>query len=199
MKRIAVFCGSAPGQNPEYLSHAAKLGTLIAKNGFGLVYGGATYGTMGAVADAALEAGGEVIGVIPQHFAGSEAPHHGLTQLQVVPDMHQRKARMAELADGFVALPGGAGTLEELFEVWTWAHLGIHDKPIGLLDVAGYYSLLLRFVDHMVNEGFLHHESRDRVFVESDPVALLDKLAADQISLTHPMAAATVSLASHHS
>ncbi|MFE5566566.1 TIGR00730 family Rossman fold protein [Amycolatopsis japonica] len=175
-KRITVFCGSSTGNDPQYLHQAATVGTLLAERGFGIVYGGAKYGTMGAVADAALAAGGEVIGVIPKHFIGGEAPHRGITQLQVVEDMHERKARMARLSQGFLALPGGAGTLEELFEVWTWAHLGMHTKPIGLLDVNGYYRLLLQFADHMVTEGFLHQRSRDRVHVDAAPEALLDKL-----------------------
>ncbi|ANN21709.1 Rossman fold protein, TIGR00730 family [Amycolatopsis orientalis] len=190
-KRITVFCGSSTGKDPRYLSQAAALGTLLAERGFGLVYGGARYGTMGAVADAALAAGGEVIGVIPRHFIGGEAPHRGITQLQVVADMHVRKARMTQLSQGFIALPGGAGTLEELFEVWTWAHLGMHSKPIGLLDANGYYRLLLRFADHMVTEGFLHQQSRDRVHVDADPVALLDKILAEiEPGVHHPIPAA---------
>src|SRR5215208_6565109 len=137
--RICVFCGSSPGRGDAYGAAAAGLGRLLAERGIGLVYGGASVGTMGIVADAALAAGGEVVGVIPQALVDREMAHAGLTDLRVVADMHQRKATMADLSDGFVALPGGAGTMEELFEVWTWALLGLHAKPIGLLDVNGFY------------------------------------------------------------
>ncbi|WP_026360296.1 TIGR00730 family Rossman fold protein [Amycolatopsis nigrescens] len=177
MKRICVFCGSSMGFDPVYAEQARALGTLLAERGIGLVYGGASVGTMGAVADAALAAGGEVIGVIPEHLSRVEIAHAGLTKLHVVADMHQRKAKMAELADGFLALPGGAGTLEELFEVWTWAQLGLHSKPIGLVDVAGYFQPLREFVDHMVDAGFLRTEHRDVITVHKDPVALLEVFA----------------------
>jgi uncharacterized protein (TIGR00730 family) len=174
--RICVFCGSSPGRGDSYGEAAAGLGRLLAKRGIGLVYGGASVGTMGIVADAALAAGGEVVGVIPQALVDREVAHAGLTDLQIVPDMHQRKATMADLSDGFVALPGGAGTMEELFEVWTWALLGLHAKPIGLLDVNGFYDPLAAMLDHMVTEGFLSSANRDLVCLESDPTLLLDHL-----------------------
>ncbi|TVT17761.1 TIGR00730 family Rossman fold protein [Amycolatopsis acidiphila] len=177
MRRICVFCGSSPGKDPVYAEQAAVLGKLLAERGIGLVYGGASVGIMGVVADAALAAGGDVIGVIPQHLKRVEIAHAGLTELYVTADMHERKAKMAELADGFLALPGGAGTLEELAEVWTWAQLGLHSKPLGLVDVAGYYRPLREFADHMVAEGFLRQEHRDLVFVDADPVVLLDAFA----------------------
>jgi uncharacterized protein (TIGR00730 family) len=178
--RICVFCGSSTGRIPAYAEAAAGLGRLLAERGIGLVYGGATVGTMGVIADATLEAGGEVYGVIPRQLVDRELAHRGLTALYEVADMHERKARMAELADAFVALPGGAGTLEELFEVWTWSQLGLHTKPIGLLDVAGYYHRLRPMLDHMVAEGFLRAEYRDALVIASEPVALLaDLLAAE--------------------
>jgi len=174
--RICVFCGSSPGRGEAYGEAAAGLGRLLAERGIGVVYGGASVGTMGIVADAALAAGGEVVGVIPQALVDREVAHAGLTDLRIVPDMHQRKATMADLSDGFVALPGGAGTMEELFEVWTWALLGLHAKPIGLLDVNGFYDPLAAMLDHMVSEGFLSTANRDLVCLESDPTLLLDHL-----------------------
>ncbi|MFE0028055.1 TIGR00730 family Rossman fold protein [Amycolatopsis sp. NPDC059021] len=178
MRRVCVFCGSAMGGSPVYAEAAAALGKLLAQRGIGLVYGGASVGTMGVVADAAMAAGGEVIGVIPQALRKVEITHEGLTELHVVADMHERKAKMAELSDGFLALPGGAGTLEELFEVWTWAQLGLHGKPIGLVDVAGYYAPLIGFADHMVTEGFLREGFRDLLAIDPDPAVLLDRFAA---------------------
>ncbi|MEU4672222.1 TIGR00730 family Rossman fold protein [Amycolatopsis sp. NPDC023774] len=177
LRRVCVFCGSSMGFSPAYAEAAAELGKLLAQRGIGLVYGGASVGTMGVVADAALAAGGEVIGVIPEALSSVEIAHAGLTELHVVPDMHQRKAKMAALSDGFLALPGGAGTLEELFEVWTWAQLGLHAKPIGLVDVGAYYSPLVSFSDHMVTEGFLGAGYRDLLLVDSDASALLDRFA----------------------
>lgn len=174
VERICVFCGSSSGKDPAYATEAAAMGKLLADRGIGLVYGGGRVGLMGVVADAVLEAGGEVIGVIPKHLMRAEIAHHGLPKLHVVADMHERKATMARLSDGFVALPGGAGTLEELFEVWTWAQLGLHAKPVGLLDVRGYYSKMAEFIDHMVAEGFLGVTSRDLVTVTDDAEALLD-------------------------
>lgn len=176
--RICVFCGSSPGRTPAYAEAAAGLGRLLAERGIGLVYGGATVGTMGVIADAALAAGGEVYGVIPVNLVDREIAHAGLTELYETPDMHRRKAKMADLADGFIALPGGAGTLEELFEVWTWAQLGLHDKPIGLLDVQGYWTAMTGLLDHMVAEGFLRPAYREALQLDTDPVALLDKLAS---------------------
>ncbi|MGC7098960.1 TIGR00730 family Rossman fold protein [Amycolatopsis lurida] len=178
MKRVCVFCGSSPGNSPVYAEQAAALGKLLAERGIGLVYGGASVGIMGVVADAALAAGGEVIGVIPGHLMSAEVGHHGLTELHVVDTMHERKAKMAELSDAFLALPGGAGTLEELFEVWTWAQLGLHAKPLGLVDVAGYFEPLRKFVDHMVDEGFLRAQHREMVSVDPDPRVLLEIFAS---------------------
>lgn len=176
-RSICVFCGSSRGRGTRYADAAAAMGRTLAERGIGLVYGGAHIGTMGVVADAALAAGGSVVGVIPESMVEREIAHSGLTELHVVADMHQRKAMMAELADGFVALPGGAGTLEELFEIWTWAQIGLHAKPIGLLDVAGFYRPLTAMVDHMVTEGFLRPAYRDTLAVETDPARLLDLLA----------------------
>jgi uncharacterized protein (TIGR00730 family) len=175
--RICVFCGSSAGSGPTYLAAATELGTSLARRGIGVVYGGGHVGTMGAVADAAMAAGGEVIGVIPEHLADRELAHHGLTELRVVADMHERKATMAALADGFLVLPGGAGTLEEMFEVWTWAQLGLHDKPIGLVDVDGYYQPLLRMVDHMVASGFLRPEFAATLMHHPDPIVLLERFS----------------------
>ncbi len=173
MKRIGVFCGSSPGAREEYRSAAADLGRRLAEAGLGLVYGGADVGLMGALADAALEHGGEVIGVMPRLLMPFEVEHEGLSDLRVVDTMHDRKALMAELSDGFIALPGGIGTLEELFEVWTWGQLGQHVKPCGLLDVAGYYRGLRGFIDHMVAEKFLKPPHRAMLMVERDPIVLL--------------------------
>ena len=178
MKRICVFCGANAGRDPAYREAAQALGTLLAREGLGLVYGGASIGLMGAVADAARAAGGEVIGVIPQALMKREIAHAGLADLRVVGSMHERKALMAELADGFIALPGGVGTLEELFEVWTWVHLGLHRKPCALLDVAGFYSGLARFIDHVDAEGFLRDGVREMLLVERDPAALLAAMRA---------------------
>lgn len=174
--RICVFCGSSPGRIPAYAEAAAGLGRLLAQRGIGLVYGGACVGTMGVIAEAALAAGGEVYGVIPTDLVDREIAHPGLTGLYETSDMHERKAKMAELSDGFIALPGGAGTLEELFEVWTWWQLGLHKKPIGLLDVEGYYSRMAPFLDHMVAEGFLRAGYRDALQIDTDAAALLKKL-----------------------
>lgn len=173
MRRICVFCGANGGRDPVYRTAAQALGALLAREGIGLVYGGASIGLMGAVADAARAAGGEVIGVIPQALMKREIAHAGIADLRVVGSMHERKALMAELADGFIALPGGVGTLEELFEVWTWVHLGLHRKPCALLDVAGFYSGLARFLDHVEAEGFLREGVRGMLLVEHDPAALL--------------------------
>lgn len=159
-RRIAVYCGSANGSNPAFRAEATALGKLVASAGLGLVYGGANVGLMGAVADAALAAGGEVIGVLPDVLAGKEIAHTGLSVLELVPTMHQRKARMAELADAFLVLPGGYGTLDELMEVITWAQLGMHTKPCILINTAGYWSGLLKFLDSTVVAGFLKKENR---------------------------------------
>ena len=173
---LAVFCGSSAGAQPEYRAAARALGANLAARGIGVVYGGASIGLMGAVADAALEAGGEVVGVLPRHLAAKEISHAGLTRLELVDTMHERKARMAELADGFVALPGGLGTLEELFEIWTWGQLGLHRKPLGLHDVAGYYAPLVRLVDGMVGQGFVRAAHRAMLQVAEDAEGLLEQM-----------------------
>lgn len=178
MKSVCVYCGSNSGARPVYLDAAQALGRCIAKRGLTLVYGGATVGLMGAVANAALEAGGSVIGVMPHALIAKEISHPGLSELIEVATMHERKAVFADLADGFIALPGGAGTLDETFEVWTWAQLGEHDNPIGLLNVAGYYDRLLSFFDHQANERFMRQEHRDMIIVEDDPAHLLDRFEA---------------------
>ena len=154
------------------------MGRVLADQGIGLVYGGGCIGLMGAVADAALEAGGEVIGVIPKHMTSREIAHFGLSELRVVDSMHERKAEMYDLADGFVALPGGLGTLEELFEITTWIQLGLHVKPTGLLDVAGFFGGLVGFLDHVTAEGFVKDVHRRLLVVDDDPGALLDRLRA---------------------
>jgi uncharacterized protein (TIGR00730 family) len=177
MKRICVFCGSNHGASPVYARAAARVGALLAGRGLTLVYGGGQVGLMGVLADSALAAGGRVIGVIPQALEDRELGHAGLTELRVVSSMHERKALMAELADGFIALPGGIGTMEEWFEVWTWGQLGIHAKPLGLLDVEGYFDPLHAFLDHMVTEGFLAPAHRSMALVEEDPEVLLDHMA----------------------
>lgn len=176
MKRLCVFCGANPGLDPVYRAAAQALGRALAGEGLGLVFGGGSVGLMGAIADAALDAGGEVIGVIPQTLVDRELAHRRLADLRIVGSMHERKALMADLSDGFIALPGGVGTLEELFEVWTWAHLGLHRKPCALLDVAGFYSGLGRFLDHVETQGFLRSGVRDMLLIERDPVALLTAL-----------------------
>jgi uncharacterized protein (TIGR00730 family) len=178
MKRICVFCGSSPGHDPRYLEAARTMGRTLARRGLGLVYGGGSVGLMGAVADAALAAGGEVTGVIPRVLQIRELAHRSLTTLHVVGSMHERKALMAELSEGFVALPGGMGTLEELSEVLTWAQLGLHARPVGLLDVAGYYQPLARFFDQAVSAGFLRPAHRRLLLVGDQPEALLDQFAA---------------------
>lgn len=158
------------------MAAARELGALLAQRGLGLVYGGAGVGLMGELANAVLAAGGEVIGVMPQALWDREIGHTGLTEMRVVVSMHERKSTMADLADAFIALPGGIGTLEEFFEIWTWGQLGIHRKPFGLLDVAGYYSLLATFLDHAVAQGFLRRPHRALVKMEASPTALLDRL-----------------------
>ena len=180
MDRICVFCGSARGVDPAYAEAARLTGTALARRGLGLVYGGGHVGLMAVVADAALAAGGEVIGVIPDALAARELAHTGVTDLRIVGSMHERKALMASLSDGFIALPGGYGTLEELCEVLTWAQLGLHPKPCGLLNTRGYFNHLLALFDHAVTEGFLLPVHRALVLEETDPEALFDRLAAYQ-------------------
>lgn len=176
--RICVFCGSRPGRLPVYHEAAVRFGTLLAQEGIELVFGGGAVGLMGALASAAMAAGGKVIGVIPKALDKREVAYRGITELRVVSSMHERKATMAELADAFVALPGGIGTLEELFEMWTWAQLGLHQKPCGLLDVRGFYGGLAQFINHVVDEGFLKPEHREMLFIERDPAALLIRIKA---------------------
>lgn len=175
MKRIAVFCGSSDGASPAYKEGAVQLGKELARRGITLVYGGASVGIMGTVADAVMEAGGQVIGVIPQMLEDREISHRGLTELIVVSSMHERKTKMAELSDGFVALPGGPGTLEEFFEIFTWAQLGLHQKPCGILNVNGYYDLLISFFDQMHEQQFLQEKYRSMALVASNPADLLEK------------------------
>jgi uncharacterized protein (TIGR00730 family) len=171
-----VFCGSSPGVNPAYMEAAGEVGRLIAHRGLGLVYGGACVGMMGAIADAALEAGAEVIGVIPDALLSKEVAHANLTELRIVSTMHERKALMAELADGFLALPGGCGTFDELFEVITWAQIGIHNKPCGLLNVAGYFDPLIALVEHAVKERFVRHDHRALLLNDNVASRLLDAM-----------------------
>lgn len=180
MHRICIYCGSSPGARKTYSEAAKSLATALAKTKRGIVYGGGNIGIMGVLADAALAAGAEVIGVIPHSMVKRELAHRGLTRLQVVGSMHERKAVMAELADGFIALPGGLGTLEELFEIWTWAQLGIHRKPIGLLNVEDFYTPLVAFIDRLVTERFVRHENRDILFTSADPGQLLEKMESFQ-------------------
>ncbi|MGZ0781398.1 LOG family protein [Pseudomonas saponiphila] len=178
LSSVCVFCGASTGTNPLYREAAQALGRAIAERKLTLVYGGGAVGLMGIVADAALAAGGEVIGIIPQSLKDKEIGHNGLTRLEVVDGMHARKARMAELSDAFIALPGGLGTLEELFEVWTWGQLGYHHKPLGLLEVSGFYEKLSGFLDHIVGEGFVRAPHRDMLQISDSPASLLDALDA---------------------
>lgn len=171
--KLAIYCGSSEGRDPKYIEQATAVGRALAQRGIGIVYGGGRVGLMGAVADAALAEGGTVIGVIPKALEAREVAHRGLSELHVVADMHERKALMAELSDGFIALPGGIGTLEELFESWTWGLLGFHRKPCALLNADGYYDELRRFIDKMVDEGFLQPHFRDMLVVSAELESLL--------------------------
>jgi len=173
MKRICVFCGSSPGARPEYARAADRLGALLAQAKIGLVFGGGKVGLMGRLARAVLAGGGEVIGVIPRELYDKQVAMAGLADLRVVGTMHERKALMAELADGFMALPGGLGTLEEIFEMLTWAQLGMHGKPCGLLDVAGYFTPLLAFLDRVAEQGFIDRAHRSMILSGADPQELL--------------------------
>jgi uncharacterized protein (TIGR00730 family) len=176
--RVCVYCGANRGRDPAYAEAAHAMGTTLARRGIGLVTGGGGIGLMGVVADAALAAGGEVIGVIPDALMKKELAHRGLSELVVTPSMHERKARMAEIADGFVALPGGLGTYEELFEIWTWAQLGWHRKPCGLLNAAGFYDKLVAFLDAASEAQFVKPEHRAMLVVDTDPDRLLDRFSA---------------------
>ena len=176
MKRLCVFAGSSAGSQPEYQRIAEDLGHALAERQIGLVYGGAKVGLMGVVANAVLASAGQVIGVIPQALVAKEVAHEGLTELRIVGSMHERKAIMAELSEGFIALPGGWGTLEEFFEVLTWGQLGLHRKPCGLLNARGYFDGLLSFVDHSIHEGFVRREYRSMISVANSPGKLIDML-----------------------
>jgi uncharacterized protein (TIGR00730 family) len=176
LRKICVFCGSSSGSHPIYLETASHLGSLLAERGIGVVYGGAHVGLMGAVADATLASGGEVIGVIPQALVDREIAHTGLTELHIVRTMHERKMKMADLSDAFVALPGGFGTVEEFCEVLTWNHLGFHNKPCGLLNTRGYYDSLLALFDLGLSEGFMRAAQRASVLSSTSPEALLELL-----------------------
>lgn len=176
MKRICVFCGSGRGSNEGYIDAAKNLGLTLLKNKLSLVYGGASVGLMGAIANTCMENGGEVIGVIPKALFDREVACDNLTDLRVVNTMHERKALMAELSDGFIALPGGLGTIEEFFEVLTWGQLGIHGKPCGLLNIDGYYDRLIEFLDHTVDEGFVQKSCRSMILMDSNPDVLLQMM-----------------------
>ncbi|MDD2881911.1 MAG: TIGR00730 family Rossman fold protein [Rhodoferax sp.] len=180
MKNICVYCGSSPGRLDAYADGARALAQALVQRDIGLVYGGASIGLMGLVADTVLQLGGRAVGVIPHALARKEVAHKGLSELHITQSMHERKTRMAELSDGFIAMPGGIGTFEEIFEVWTWAQLGIHAKPCGLLNVAGYYDGLTTFLDHAAAEQFLKPQHRGVLIVEQEPVALLDRFASYQ-------------------
>lgn len=173
-----MFCGSKEGDRPVYSEATEAFGRLLVARGHTLVYGGGDIGLMGVLADSVMAAGGEVVGVIPEFMLETELGHGGVTRLEVVGSMHERKARMAELADAFVALPGGIGTLEELFEIWTWAQLRLHTKPVGVLNLEGFFDHGIAFVQRMVDEGFVRERTRDLLIVDNDPVALLDRITS---------------------
>lgn len=177
MRRICVFCGSNTGRAGVYREAAVHLGRVLCARGLGLVFGGGKVGMMGTIADEVMRQGGEAIGVIPQSLVSKEIAHDGLTELRVVQSMHERKAMMAELSDGFIGLPGGWGTFEELFEVMTWAQLGLHRKPCGILNAGGYFDPLLAFLDHAMVEGFVRPEQAPMLIVDTSPEALLDRFA----------------------
>jgi uncharacterized protein (TIGR00730 family) len=185
IQRICVFTGSRTGSRPEYADAAKQLARELVERGIGLVYGGGKVGLMNVIAEGVLELGGHVTGVIPNSLVSKEVAHRGLTDLRVVDSMHERKAQMAELSDGFIAMPGGIGTMEEFFEVWSWAQLGLHEKPCGLLNVTGYYDPLIQFLDHAVVEDFIKPRDRGLLVVEKTPSVLLDRFA--QALAAHPM------------
>jgi hypothetical protein len=179
MKSVCVYCGSSLGATNDYVDAANALGQLLAARGLRLIYGGGAVGLMGATADAVLANGGTAIGIIPQLLMNREVGHTGLTELHVVPDMHTRKRMMAEMADAFLTLPGGLGTFEELFEIWTWRQLGYHDKPIGLLNLNGYYNPLIQFLSSAEKQGFVRQSNLDYVRIDGDLYRLMDQLSAD--------------------
>jgi len=185
LQRLCVFCGSSKGSNPAHLAAAQNLGRELAQRGLGLVYGGGNIGLMGALADAALAAGGHIIGVIPEALLAKEVGHRGLPDLRIVKTMHERKALMAELIDGFIALPGGFGTFEEFFEVLTWSQLGLHSKPCGVLNISGFFDPLLELINHSVSEGFVRATHRELVIVETDLERLLERMANFQAPPIH--------------
>ncbi len=178
LRTVCVFCAANPGVDPVYRDSAEAFGCFLAQSGRRIVFGGGRTGLMGALAEGALGAGGEIIGVMPRHLVEREVAHTALTELRVVNSMHERKTMLSELADGFIAMPGGLGTLEELFEIWTWGQLGLHRKPYGLLEMKGFYAPLLTFLDHAVSEGFVGVENRAMLAVDTDPAALLARMEA---------------------
>ena len=185
VRRACVFCGSSPGARPAYTEATEDFGQLLVEHGIALVFGGASVGLMGRLADTVLSEGGEAIGVIPQSLVDREIAHLGVTDLHVVDTMHERKQLMADLADAFVALPGGLGTLDELFEIYTWAQLGLHRKPIGLMNVEGYFDGLVGFLEHAVAERFVRDDHREMLIVEEEPAPMLERLKSfDPASLT---------------
>jgi uncharacterized protein (TIGR00730 family) len=186
MRRVCVFCGSSPGARPAYAEATAELARVLVADGLELVYGGADVGLMRTLADTVLAEGGDAIGVIPRALVEKEIAHDGLSDLRVVDSMHERKALMADLSDAFVALPGGLGTLEELLEIYTWAQLGMHQKPCALLDVDGYFAGVAGFLSHAVEEGFLREEHRAMLIVEREPRALLDRLGRFEPGAVQP-------------
>ncbi|WP_426264504.1 TIGR00730 family Rossman fold protein [Sphingomonas sp. PWP1-2] len=184
MKRLAIYCGSATPADPVYIDCARQVGRTLAERGIGVVYGGGKLGLMGAVADSALEAGGEVIGIIPQALVDAEVAHRGLTELHVVETMHQRKQAFTDLSDGFVNLPGGTGTMDELWEALSWAQIGYHAKPVGLLNIAGYYDHLVAFYRHMGEVGFLRPQHHGILLIDTALDSLLDQMAAPEPIVT---------------
>jgi uncharacterized protein (TIGR00730 family) len=174
IRNICIYCGSSPGRKASYVNAARELAAIIVEHNIGLVYGGAHIGVMGAIADEVLRLGGQAVGVIPKALMHKEVVHEHLTELYVTHSMHERKTRMAELADGFIALPGGIGTLEELFEIWTWAQLGFHQKPCGLLNVEGYFDGLINFLDYSVQEEFIRLSHRNLLLIEAEPLKLIE-------------------------
>jgi len=185
VQRACIFCGSSPGARPAYTEAAEDLGMLLVQNGITLVFGGATVGLMGRLADTVVSEGGEAIGVIPQALVDREIAHLGLTDLHVVDTMHERKQRMADLSDAFVALPGGLGTLDELFEIYTWGQLGMHRKPIGLMNVEGYFDGLVGFLEHAVAERFVREDHRDMLIIEEEPTPMLERLQSFESGVAH--------------
>ena len=181
MKSIAVFCGSSPGLNPAYTAATKTLGEIMAEQGITLVYGAGNVGLMGVVADAVLSKNGKVIGTIPQFLVDKEVAHYGITELIITETMHERKQKMVDVAEGIIVLPGGIGTLDEFFEMFTWQQLGLHDKPIGILNVNGYYDHILAHIQHMVKEGFLKDFHGDRIMVDADPARLIAKMKGQKI------------------